>query len=821
MKKEQSNHDRLEKSLARQQDNLMLEQEDIDRLPKSIASPTMSKLLQVAEISTILKVMAGFVIAAIIIVALYVGKEILIPLALSILFGFLLNPLVLRLKKIGIAKVPAIAIVVLMTLGVLGGAGTYFVSQLGGLSQELPQYQDTITQKLNSLKSFARGPSVWDGAIKTIDNVEHSINTVNQKKKHDKDVQQVEVVSQNQSVATSVFEWGSKVLSPLATAGIVFVFVVLILLDRKDLHDRLLRLFGSNLNVGTDALDEAADRIGKYLRMQLIVNLTYGVPMAIGLLVIGVPAAVMWGMVAVVMRFVPYVGPIISAIFPITLAFAVDPGWDMALWTIGLVLVLELITNNIIEPWLYGESTGLSTLAIMVAATFWTTIWGPIGLILSTPITACILVLSNYVPALSFVKIVLGNEPALKPPERFYQRLVADDKDAALDIAVEYIKEHLPKNYSPDLLVRRVNEFYEDVAIPAVRLFSNAQHNAAKAEHRLRMHMGMRMFNRDFQHKYPADNHLDNAKVYCLGARWEVDTNISAMLAHGLQLRNIAAESGSEAILQTQSEVLNELPDNVEIICVSVFHPEPLALIRLIQYQIREKLPHVKLIFATWNVDSRAIQDEIQQRFNIDAVVDEVNEVLLTIDALLFENGHTIAAKINHEDEVERAESIQHLGLMNEKNLPIYEQYIEETKHAFDVDYAQVVWLDSDWVYTPAGPFVALNTPIEASKILRKHSIFTYLIDQQEDLIIEDLKRDPRFRDNQNLRNNHLRFFAAVPIRDKKGLILGGLCILDRQSRELSEDDLELLHEIAEGLMRTLSSEKRRDAMLDILQDLD
>ncbi len=268
------------------------------------------------------------------------------------------------------------------------------------------------------MKSLTSGPSAWDGAKTTFDTVENSFEGINQVEQ-EKGVQNVKVVGLEQSPSDAAMEWGSKILSPIATIGIVFLFVVLILISRKDLHDRLLRLLGGNLNIGTDVLDEAGQRIGTYLRMQLLVNVTYGIPMAAGLWFIGVPAAIMWGMLAVVLRFVPYVGPIISAVFPLTLAFAVDPGWNMFLWTLGLILLLELISNNIIEPWLYGESTGLTTLSIILAATFWTLIWGPIGLILSTPLTACLLVLSHYIPALGFVKVLIGSAPVLSPPERF------------------------------------------------------------------------------------------------------------------------------------------------------------------------------------------------------------------------------------------------------------------------------------------------------------------------------------------------------------------------------------------------------------------
>ncbi len=213
-----------------------------------------------------------------------------------------------------------------------------------------------------------------------------------------------------------MLQWLGRVAEPVTMAGIVLLFVILILLDRDDLRDRLLRLMGGNLHVATDALDEASQRIGKYLRMQFVVNITYGLPMAAGLWFIGVPGAILWGVLAAIMRFVPYVGAMISAAFPLALAFAVDPGWQMLLMTLGLIMALELISNNLIEPWLYGSSTGLSTLSIIVSATFWTALWGPIGLILSTPLTVCLLVLGRYIPALQFMEVLLGSSPVLGRP---------------------------------------------------------------------------------------------------------------------------------------------------------------------------------------------------------------------------------------------------------------------------------------------------------------------------------------------------------------------------------------------------------------------
>ena len=213
-------------------------------------------------------------------------------------------------------------------------------------------------------------------------------------------------------------------IEPLATGGIIVVVVIFMLIKREDLRDRFIRLVGaSDLHRTTEALQDAGKRVGQYLLMQLIVNATYAMPIGIGLWVIGVPNALLWGLLALVLRFVPYIGPIIAAIFPIVLALAVDPGWTMLIWTVALFVAVELISNNVVEPWLYGSRTGLSPVAIIVAAIFWTWLWGPLGLLLSTPLTVCLVVLGRHVPQFQFLDVLFGSEPVLEPHEALYQRL--------------------------------------------------------------------------------------------------------------------------------------------------------------------------------------------------------------------------------------------------------------------------------------------------------------------------------------------------------------------------------------------------------------
>ncbi|RVD27172.1 AI-2E family transporter, partial [Mesorhizobium sp. M4A.F.Ca.ET.020.02.1.1] len=251
----------------------------------------------------------------------------------------------------------------------------------------------------------------------------------------------------------------APLLSPLASAGLVIVVVIFMLMEREDLRDRFIRLVGyGDLHRTTQALQDAGKRVGQYLLMQLVVNIVYAVPITIGLWVLGIPNALLWGMLALALRFVPYIGPIIGALLPLFLALAVAPGWALLLWTAALFIVMELITGNVIEPWLYGSRTGLSPLAIIVAAIFWTWLWGPLGLVLSTPLTVCLVVLGRHVPQFEFLDVLFGNEPVLEPHARLYQRLLAGDPDEATDHAEEYLED------------KYLFEFYDKVAIPALLL---------------------------------------------------------------------------------------------------------------------------------------------------------------------------------------------------------------------------------------------------------------------------------------------------------------------------------------------------------------
>lgn len=292
------------------------------------------------------------------------------------------------------------------------------------------------------------------------------------------------------------------------------------------------------------------------------------------------------------------------------------------------------------------------------------------------------------------------------------------------------------------------------------------------------------------------------------------------MLAHGLNLKKIAACSHADALIQSRSDVLSAVPESTDIICITIFHQQPMAQIRLLNHRIRTLKPQIKLVFALLGNQSTHLRDEIERLFQPEAVVNSVNELMLSMDMLLMAQGENPAAALLHENEPERLQALHELDLLQPQLLPIYSQYIEEARQAFDVKYAQISLVDAGQVHTPASPLAeAVESPIYAAQ-RREESICTHLVYQNEALVIEDIQRDPRFRQYPHLARQKIRFYAGVPIQSKQGLAIGSLCILDKQVRQMSEEDLDLLKALALDLQETLSSERLRKQKLEEIQRL-
>ena len=472
--------------------------------------------------------------------ALYIGRSVFVPLALAVLISFALAPLVLLLRRGHLGRIPSVILAVLVAVGMLGGVAGLLGDQLINLADNLPAYQENLRTKIRSLKEAAPGGGLMERTTEVLRDLGSELSDPGAAQPAGTGTREpvpVRIEPPPATPLTILRNIGGPVMGPLGTAGIVFVFVVFILIQREDLRDRLIRLAGAkDLRRTTEALDEAATRVTRYLLTQLTLNVLYGVPVGVGLALLGVPNPVLWGVLAAVLRFIPYLGPVIAASFPIALSVAVDPGWTLPLMTLGLFLVLELFSNNVLEPWLYGSSTGLSPFAVVLAAIFWTTLWGPVGLLLATPLTVCLVVLGRYVPQLEFLDVLLGNGPVLSPPARIYQRLLARDPDEAAQAADEMAGE------------RPVAEVYDAAVIPALRLAEDDRARGALDQTTLdAVRDGVEGLAEYFADPAavdpPEDAPAPATRVLCIAARSTLDEAAALLLADLLGRGGVPAEA--------------------------------------------------------------------------------------------------------------------------------------------------------------------------------------------------------------------------------------------------------------------------------------
>ncbi len=396
---------------------------------------------------------------------LHYGQDVFLPLAIALLITFALSPLVSGLRRWGLPLLLSVLGTVAFAFAVIGLFLLIVVTQLGILAQSLPTFQANIVAKLEALQATGDGRGLLPRLIEMVQTINARIGAaVPADASGAQTIMPVEVV-ERQNAVQMLNDLVVPLISPVATSGLVVVVVIFMLLEREELRDRFIRLIGSNdLHRTTELLQDAGGRVTNYLLTQLLVNTIYALPIGLGLWLIGVPNALLWGLLTLVLRFVPYIGSVLAAAFPLFLAFAVSPDWSAVLWTLALFAVVELVTSNVIEPRLYGSRTGVSPLAIIVAAIFWTWIWGPLGLVLSTPLTVCLVVLGRHIPQFKLFTILFGDEPVLAPHSRLYQRLLAGDQVEAYSRA----EEALETVYLTD--------YYGDVAIPAL-LLSRADHD--------------------------------------------------------------------------------------------------------------------------------------------------------------------------------------------------------------------------------------------------------------------------------------------------------------------------------------------------------
>jgi predicted PurR-regulated permease PerM len=750
----------------------------------------------------IVKIAAALVTAAILLAGLYYGRDILIPLAIAFLITFALNPPVTWFVRRGLPRLLATILVMATVVSALVGLGVILGAQVRSIAVELPTYQSTILTKLSDLRQNLKEPGLFDGVLKTFERVQKEVESKEDKPADGPAPQRVEIVPTPQTPFEQVLAWLVRSAEPLATAGIILIFVFLALLDIGDLRDRLLRLLGGNFHRSTDALQEAGARISKYLLMQLLVNVSYGVPLAAGLWIIGVPGALLWGAVGAVMRFVPYVGPLIAAIFPIALAFAVDNGWSMLLWTVSLIVVLELTSNNIVEPLLYGSSTGLSAIALIAAAILWTALWGPVGLILSTPLTVCLLVLGRNLPQLRFFDIMLGSTPALDVPARIYQRLIADDADEAVEIASTVIEKS------------SVLSFYDTIGIEVLRLASEEYLENASAEHRLRLASGMDALLDDLRDQYPSSLSPETSpRILCIGGKWEIDALAGEMLVHALAFEGVAAASQPAASVNANYLAKLDLK-GADIVCLSYFTPNPAIPARHACRRLRRRWPKMRIVVALWNSSPELLTEESLAAFKADAVVTSVEEAVRRIHRIIAPEEAKAAQQASMPDnDAERVDTLRATGVLEGDKREILDALAKRAADVFNTSVAVITTIDKEREYF-VGQSGKLPNAItdDAGTLLpmdREHAICNYVVANEETLVVSDIERDPRFADNETIEQWNMRFYAGAPLRAADGLIIGALCILDSEPRTLEENEVALLETMAADVVATITTSNK------------
>jgi predicted PurR-regulated permease PerM len=412
----------------------------------------------------------NFVILAIVVAALYFTRDILVPIALAVLLSVLLAPLVRLLQRWRLPRWLAVMSTVAGALAIALSLATMVMIEVNQLVGDLPRYQATLTTKVHNLRDAVGSAGLLRNASSMLKSLDKELSTkedrmapppreaLSQERPRNAPIP-VEVHQPDPGASEALVAMLTPLAAPFTTTGIVVIFLTFFLFQREDLRDRFIRLAGSgDLERTTAALDDAGRRLGRLFATQLVLNAIFGVVIGLGLTVIGVPNAALWGLLAMILRFVPYIGAVLAAALPIALAAAVGDGWTMTISTVVLFAVVEPLTGQVVEPLLCGRSAGLSPVAIVVAASFWTWLWGPLGLLLSTPLTLCLVVLARHVDRLQFIDVMLGDQPALTPQQAAYQRMLTGDPMEAIEQARAFLKEGT------------VADYYEKILLGALRL---------------------------------------------------------------------------------------------------------------------------------------------------------------------------------------------------------------------------------------------------------------------------------------------------------------------------------------------------------------
>jgi predicted PurR-regulated permease PerM len=593
-------------------------------------------------------VLAGVLLVLSICAILMLGEEVLVHLALGIVLSFALSPIVSWLRRLGLSRGFAVLGAIVFALALIAGISYVSYWQATILAADIPSYEPTIRHKIAGLSQYFAGRGVFSNAADALARVFADVQALGGEDAANR-MMTVRLDDEAHGFA-ALYEYFEPLLHPLATLFVVLLLAAFMLAQREDLRNRFIRLVGTDdLQQTTAALDDAGRRVGRMLLTQLALNGAFGLTIGIGLWFIGLPSPFLWGIFAGILRFVPYIGPIIGLAPPLFVAFAIDPGWASLVWTIALFAVVEPLVGHVIEPLLYGHSAGLSPVAIVVAATVWAFLWGPIGLVLSTPLTICLVVIGRHVKRLQFLDILLGDRPALAPHEIFYQRMLAGDPGEAEEQAREFLKGRSLATYYDEIALEAIRRAHLDVVRGSVagdrldQLVKSAQilvgsldavryPMARGGEANTEAEAAFDLIRPDRE----ADKHIFTRDE--LAPAWQGKTPVAILFgshpldgAAALMLAQVLTKHGLAAQPLPLGEASRVSPveaGQVVLVCLSFVEPLSTLHLRASSLQVRRIAPQAKVMLCIWQKTDDALIANLRKKLRVENVVTTISDAL-------------------------------------------------------------------------------------------------------------------------------------------------------------------------------------------------
>ncbi len=753
---------------------------------------------------------------------LYFAREVFVPLALAGLLAFLLAPVATLLERWGVKRTPAALLVILLSLAGVGALGWVVLGQIYNLAVELPQYQQNVTGKIESLHLNSAGKltstmEMLTSVSKQItsgDTIAPPIVSVTPRRSRtrsestspplpNKPAQPVPVRIEvpEESMLAVAGRTLMPLVHPLTTVLIVVIFLIFILIGREDLRDRGLRLAGSGrMHVTTTAIKDASRRVSRYLQMQLVVNLCYGAVAGLSLWWIGVPHPLLWAVLVCLLRFVPYIGILIAAAGPLLLSIAVSPDWRQLTWTVVMFVLLELVTANFAEPMLYGASTGISAMAILIAAIFWTLLWGLPGLLLSTPLTVCLVVIGRQVPHLHYLEVLFGEETVLPVSERFYQRMLASNAGEARSLIEEMLK------------TKPREEVYDTVLVPALTMIEEARHSeemtGTRAEEVLQ---GVEELAEDVTSRavtVAGPDAKPKEHVVCVPARDFADEVACQLtlqvLTDTASVRVMSAEISTPDLLQALEE------DQPDLICVVGVPPRAIRHIRMKCHQIRTRFPDAVVVACVLskesdlsNLRSRIPTEDAQHVVcSLQLIKEYLTSLLHPADPAV-EAPQLVEATKASKDLSETIHEIEQTDVFDGPEEGVFGRLATNLARSFDAPIALIAVANGQRRFWEAQCGLPEDTLL-TTESERDLSVCSRIVFSTSSLVIADTAEDERFAEDPFLKEKGIRFYAGAPLKGHEGNVIGSLCVLDTRPRQITEQQKETLISVANAVMTAI-----------------